>query len=119
VLCHQGYNALVLGDVTAAQNSFSEVLHLSRDGSYLPFALDAMAGLATMSAKNSNAERALELVNHVLQHPDTPHDAKSRAERLRAELEARLTPQQIQAAQAQAQKQSFDQMVDQVLGYCA
>ncbi len=72
-----------------------------------------------MSAKNSNDECALELVIHVLQHPVDSHDAKSRAERLRAELEARLTPQQIQAAQAQAQKQSFDQVVDRVLGQCA
>jgi hypothetical protein len=116
VLSHQGYNSLALGDVAGAQNSFIEVLRLAREGGYVPFALDALAGLAMMWAENINAERALELVIHILQHPAATHAAKSRAERLRAELESRLTPQQIQAAQAQARKQSFDQVVSQVLG---
>jgi len=116
VLSHQGYNSLALGDVADAQNSFIAVLRLAREGGYVPFALDALAGLAMIWAENSTAERALELVIHILQNPAVTHDAKSRAERLRAELESRLTLQQIQAAQAQAREQSFDQVVSQVLG---
>ena len=72
-----------LGDVAAAQDSFSEVLRLSRDGGYLPFALDALAGLAILWARNSDDEHALELVNHILQHPAATHDTKSRAESTR------------------------------------
>ena len=42
------------------------------------------------------------------QHPEP--------ERLHAELESRLTPEQIQAVKAQAQKQSIEQVIGQVLG---
>lgn len=116
VLSHQGYNSLALGDVADAQDSFFAVLRLAREGGYMPFALDALAGLAMLWAKKSNADYALGLVIHVLHHPAATHDAKSRAEILHEELESRLTPQQIRAAQTQARKQSFDQVVSQVLG---
>lgn len=116
VLSHQGYNSLALGDVADAQNSFIAVLRLAREGGYMSFALDALAGLAILWAKKSNADYALGLVIHVLHLPAATHDAKSRAEILREELESRLTPQQIRAAQTQARKQSFDQVVSQVLG---
>src|SRR5512136_2691497 len=95
VLSHQGHNALALGDVAGAQSSFIEILRLSGEGGYVPYALDALTGLAMLGAKNSNAERALELVIHVLQHPAATHDAKSRAKQLSVELEAQLTRQQI------------------------
>ena len=112
-LTHQGYNSLALNDWDDAQNAFVQVMRLTRDGGYLPFSLDALVGLATIWAKNSNDERALELVSHVLQHSAATHDAKSRAEQLRAEIEARLTPQQIASARMQT---SFDQVVARVLG---
>lgn len=115
VLSHQGINSIALGDITDAQNSFIAVLHLAREGGYMPYALDALAGLAMMWAKNSNAERALELVIHILQHPAATHDAKSRAEILRAELELQLTRQQVETAQARAQAKTFEAAVDEVL----
>ena len=116
VLSHQGYNSLALGDVADAQDSFMAVLRLAREGGYVPFALDALGGIALMWSHNNNKERALALAGYILQHPAATHAAKSRAERLRAELEARLTPRQIQAAQEQAQGQSYDEVVSQVLG---
>ena len=88
VLSHQGYNSIALSDVADAQNSFIEVLRLAREGDDLPFALDALAGLAMIWAEDQSPERALELVIHILQHPAAMHpaamqDATSRAERLR------------------------------------
>jgi tetratricopeptide (TPR) repeat protein len=115
VLGHQGFNSLAMGDVGGAQDSFLEVLRLARDGGYKPFALDALAGLAIMWAEDSDPERALGLVGLILEHPAATHTAKSRADRLRAELESRLTPGQIQAVKVQAQKQNIDQVVSQVL----
>ena len=115
VLSHQGHNALALGDVAGAQNSFIEILRLSREGGYVPYALDALTGLAMLGAKNSNAERALELVIHVLQHPAATHDAKSRAEQLSVELEVQLTRQQIESAQARAQAKTFEAAMAGVL----
>lgn len=48
-------------------------------------------------------------------HPATTHEAKTRAEIVWAELEARLTSQQIETAQAQAQAKTFETVVDEVL----
>lgn len=115
VLSHQGYNSLALGDVADAQNSFMAVLRLAREGGYMPFALDALTGLAMMWAEDADDEHALELVVHILQHPAATHDAKTRAERLRAELETRLTPQQREAAQTRVRMRSFDQVISQIL----
>ena len=105
VLGHQGYNSLALGDVADAQDSFIAVLRLAREGGYVPFALDALGGIAMMWSQNNNAERALGLAGYILQHPAATHAAKSRAERLRAELEARLTPAPDSSREEQAQGQ--------------
>lgn len=114
-LNHQGYNSLALDDAADAQNSLTEALRLARESSLTPFVLDALVGLALTLAKNSNADRALELVIHAMQHPATTYDAKSRAEILYAELESRLTQQQFKEAQARTQAKTFDDVVDEVL----
>ena len=115
VLSQQGYNSLSLGDGADAQDSFFAVLRLAREGGYMPIALDALAGLAMMRAEDADDARALELAIHILQHPAATNDAMTRAERLRAELEMRLTPQQREAVQTRVRMQSFDQVVDQIL----
>jgi predicted ATPase/transcriptional regulator with XRE-family HTH domain len=115
VLSHQGYNSLALGDVADAQNLFVAVLRLAREGGYMPFALDALAGLALMWAEDADDERALELVIHILQHPAAKHGAKTRSERLRAELETRLTPQQREDVQTRVQAKTFEAAMDEIL----
>lgn len=117
VLNHRGFVALALGDFAEAQESFTAVLRLARAGGYIPFALDALAGLAVLWAKNSNTERALELVMHILQHPAAAHEAKLRARQLHAELESRLTPDQLQATRTLAEKQSSDMVIAQALSW--
>lgn len=111
VLCHQGYNLVTLGEIAAAQESFGKVLRLTHEGGYIPFALDALLGLAIIESMGSNDVRALEFATYVLQHPAAAHDAKARAEKFGAEIELRLTPQQIKATQAWAQKASFEEVV--------
>lgn len=49
VLSHQGYNSLARGDDIDAHNSFLAALRLVREGGFIPFALDALAGLANTS----------------------------------------------------------------------
>jgi len=90
-------------------------LRLARQGGYVPFAIDALAGLARMLADDADDERALELVVHILQHPAATHAAMIRTEQLRAEVEARLTPQQLEAAHTRARMRNFDQVVDQFI----
>ncbi len=115
VLSQQGYNSLALGDVADAQNSFIAVLRLAREGGYMPIALHALAGFASLQAKRGNTEHALELLLIVLNHPASVQDTKNRAAPLRAELEAQLTRQQVEAAQARVQAKTFEAAVDEVL----
>jgi tetratricopeptide (TPR) repeat protein len=116
VLCHQGYNALVLGEKAKAQNAFVEALGFARQGGDVPFVLDALLGLATIEARNSSDESALELATYIAQHPAAAHDVKARAENLCAEIKSRLTPQQIETTCARTQATNLDQVASQILG---
>ena len=115
VLSHQGYNSLALGDVTDAQDSFIVVLRLAREGGFIPLALDALVGIASLHVKQGDMEDALELLSIVLDHPSSIQDTRNRAAHLRIELEAQLTEQQVEAVQAQARAKTFEAAVDEVL----
>jgi predicted ATPase len=115
VLSHQGYNSLARGDDMNAQNSFIAVLQLVREGGFIPFALDALVGLANLQAKQSDIEHALELLLIVLSHPASGQETKDRADQLRVELEMQLTPAQVEAIQAHAVEKTFDAVVEDLL----
>jgi tetratricopeptide (TPR) repeat protein len=115
VLSHQGYNSLARGDDIDAQNSFLAVLRLVREGGFTPFALDALAGVASVQAKQGDREHALELLLVVSNHPASLQESKDRADQLRVELEMQLTPAQIEAIQAHAAKKTFDAVVGDLL----
>jgi hypothetical protein len=50
-----------------------------------------------------------------LDHPASLQATKNRAARLRTELEAQLTSQQVEAAQARAQVKTLEASVDELL----
>jgi len=114
-LCHQGYNSLALDDIPDAQKSLTEALKLARQCDYTPYALEALAGFASMYTKQGNKEQALELLLVVLNHPAILSSTKDRAAHLRAELEGQLTPQQVEAIQARMQANNFETSVHEVL----
>jgi predicted ATPase len=115
VLSHQGYNSLARGDDIDAQNSFIAVLRLVREGGFIPFALDALAGLASLHAKQDDRQHALELLLIVLNHPASLQETKDRADPLRAELETQLSPARVKAIQAHAREKTFEMVVEEFL----
>ena len=115
VLSHQGYNSLARGDNIDAQNSFIAVLRLVREGGYIPFALDALVGLASLQAKQGDRKHALELLFMVLNHSASSQETKDYADHLRAELEAQLTPTQIEEIQAHAREKTLEVVVEDLL----
>jgi hypothetical protein len=115
-LAEMGRSVFTLGNDTEAERVWRESLRIATEIHGTPVALEALVGLASLRAKRGDIEPALELLLIVLNHPASSQETKNRAEILRVELESRLTPQQIQAVQAQARKQSFDQVVSQFLG---
>ena len=60
-------------------------------------------------------EGALAWTLHILQHPLDMPRAKSRAERLQAELAEQLTPDRIDAVQKRVQDKPFEQLVTEAL----
>ena len=115
VLIHQGYNLITLDDAAEAQDSFITVLRLARDSGYIPYVLDALVGLALLHASRGERAHALELLIISLNHPAIVQGNKDRAVRLRIELEAQLSNQQIKAAQARAEVKTLEAAVDEVL----
>jgi len=114
-LAEMGRSVVALGNSTEAERVWGESLRIATEIHGTPVALEALAGLATLQAKRGNMGHALELLLIVLNHPASVQETKDRASHLRFELEAQLTRQQVEAAQAQARSKRFDQVVEEIL----
>jgi hypothetical protein len=73
--------------------------------------LDALIGLAHLQAQAGEAEQALELSVCVAEHIASTQQTKGRAGRLRAEIESRLSSQQVEAATARARSKTLETAV--------
>jgi len=110
-----GRSVFALGNDTEAERVWRESLRIATETRGTPVALAAIVGLASLQAKRGDMEHALELLLIVLNHPASVQETKNRAAHLRAELEAQLTRQQVEAAQAWVQAKTFEAAVDEVL----
>jgi tetratricopeptide (TPR) repeat protein len=115
VLAETGRSVFALGNDAEAERVWRESLRIAIETRGTPVALEALAGIASLQVKQGDMEHALELLLMVLDHPASTQGTKERAAGLRAELEAQLTSQQVEAAQAQAQAKSFEAVVDELL----
>ncbi len=115
VLAEMGRSMLALGNEAEAGRVWREALRIATDIHGTPVALEALVGIATLKAKQGNIEQALELLLIVLNHPASIQESEDRAEALRAELEAQLTSQQVEAAQARAKAKTFEAAVEEIL----
>lgn len=104
-----------LGNEAEAGRVWCKSLRIAIETRGMFVALEALVGLASLQAKQGNMEYALELLLVVLNHSASISDTKNRAAHLRTELEAQLTSQQVEAAQARAQAKTFEAIVDEVL----
>jgi tetratricopeptide (TPR) repeat protein len=111
-----GMVKLAMGDCTEAQNHFAYALEIAFNAKSYTNVIDALTGIAEAQAKNRNDFLALELTYHILQSPFSTHQAQGASNRLLTELEARLTPPQIELAKALARTQSLDQIVNKIAG---
>jgi tetratricopeptide (TPR) repeat protein len=93
-----------------SQNAFQQALQIVVPIQATPIALCALTGIAALHAKNGASERAYELATYCWQHPSSNWQTKDRAERLRADLETRLTPEQIEATRPRAQSMTLDSL---------
>jgi tetratricopeptide (TPR) repeat protein len=115
VLAEMGRSMLALGNEAEAGRVWREALRMAIDTRGTPVALEALAGFASLQAKQGDRQQALELLLLVLNQPASFQETKERAAQLRAELEAQLTSQQIEAAQARAKATTFEAAVEEIV----
>jgi hypothetical protein len=115
VLAEMSRSVFALGNDAEAERGWREALRIAMETRATPVALEALAGFASLQAKQGDMEHALELLLMVSNHPASFQETKDRAARLRAEVEAQLTRQQVEAAQAGAQAKTFEAVVDELL----
>jgi len=114
-LAEMGRSIFALGNEAEAERVWLESLRIAAETRGIPVALEALADLASLRAKQGHAEYALVLLLIVLNHPASTQDTRNRASHQRLELEAQLTSQQVVAAQTQAQAETLEVAVDKIL----
>jgi predicted ATPase len=115
VLAEMGRSVFALGNDAEAGRVWREALRVAFETQGTFIALEALAGIASLQAKQSDMEHALELLLVVLNHPASLQETKDRASELQADLEAQLTPAQIEAIQAHAGEKTFEAVVEDLL----
>jgi tetratricopeptide (TPR) repeat protein len=115
VLVEMSHSIFALGNDAQAERGWCEALQVTMETQGTFVALEAFVGIATLKAKQGNVEQALELLLMVLNHPASLQETKNRADRLRHELEARLTRQQVETAQMWAKAKTFEAAAEAIL----
>jgi predicted ATPase/transcriptional regulator with XRE-family HTH domain len=87
-----------LGGLTGAAEHFKQAIRLSLDAQASLIALSAFIGLARVYAQEDRAEAALEIALYVEGHPASTQDARTSAHQIHRDLEARLSPDEVEAA---------------------
>lgn len=108
-----GRAALALGDPAAAEAAFSHALRCR--GRFAVTTMDAIAGLAQVSARAGEAARAVELGAFVAAHSATSHQVRQLMAPLVAELEVRLPADQFAAATARGRARELGEVVRDLL----
>ena len=75
-----GRAALALGEIGRCRQCFCEALRIAIPTGFLPHALSALMGTASLLAEEASAGRAVELLALVLRHPAAYHADKARAQ---------------------------------------
>jgi predicted ATPase/DNA-binding SARP family transcriptional activator len=115
VLNYQGFNALARNAIAEAQSHFCTALNLAQQGGLIPSILDALMGLAILDVQQRTSEATLALALYIFRHPASAQEIKSRAAKLKAELQAKLTAGQIELAEQRARSKNLDEFVRQWL----
>jgi hypothetical protein len=87
----------------------------ARDRSGVLITLNALMGLASVTAKEQDGERAVEILVLVRRAADIDRRTETQAEQLLAELEGRLPPARFTAAHTRGSALALDATVAAVL----
>lgn len=111
-----GFLEMAAGDFPAARRQFLRILQTQDQTKEAVFVLLAVIGMAALLARAGDMVTALVWVLAVLHHTTLHWETQQRAEALRAELQAQLTPDQISQAQEEAVRQPFSAILSSIVG---
>lgn len=110
-----GHSLFALSNHAEAEQLWRTAVRLAASTSGTFIVLDALVGLASLAAQQGEHAHALALLLLVIDHPVSVQATRVHAARLRAELEAQLTPQQIAGAQAWRAATTLEAVVAELL----
>ncbi len=114
-VCGLGAVACALGDYRECRAHLREALPAAMEIQALPLALDCLVEMADLLAREGAHERALELLALAVHHPATDRDFRGEAEGLLIQLQAKLAPTVVAAAQARARTRTVEEVVEEAL----
>jgi len=114
-LAEMGRSYFALGNDNDADRLWGEALRIATEIRGAPVALYALINMAGLLAKRGDMEHALEMALMISNHPASSHYTRNRAAHLHAELEAQLTPEQIEAIQARVGEKTLESVVEDLL----
>jgi tetratricopeptide (TPR) repeat protein len=110
-----GHVARALREYDRSRQCFREALELALRARRMLEALDALVGLASLSAREGAPERAVELLALASHHPATTKVTRDRAQELLLELKSELSPEVFAAATARGQARELEEVAAAVL----
>jgi len=119
--CNLGYVAYALGGnrKEEAKEHFQQSLTLATEIGARPVALNALVGWATWLSAGEPGEvaleQAVELLALALHHPASEQETRDRASQLLAELQTRLPPELVTAAQKRGKNRDLEATVTELL----
>jgi len=114
-LSDTGRSIFALGNDSESEQVWREAIRIAVETKGTLVALEALVGIASLEAKRGHIEAALELLLIVLNHPATIQETKVQATKLAAEVEMKLTPEEIESAQTFAGNTAFESVVEALL----
>lgn len=114
-LVYLGEATAAEGDVREAERIFRSALDLALESHATPLVLEALVGLAYLKVNTAQIDRVWSIIVSVVAHPASTQEIKDRAERLRAKLQARLTPQEVAGLQAQARNKPLEELMAEIV----
>lgn len=114
-LVNLGFSKFALSDLAGAHASFLQALQLASETQLVPCQLDSLAGIALIYAGQGKAEKTLELVMHIRNHPAITQDTKVRVDQLYDEIKIHYSDEQIKSINTRSQAKPIEMVVKDIL----
>lgn len=113
---HLGQLALQTTNLAEAQQQLGQAFQIAYRVELLPYAVNAVAGLALLAAQQEEHKRALTLACCVLRHPASSYATQMRMEKLRSELAEELSPAEQADVQTHVDATLWGRVVSEFVG---